>query len=920
MKHFPFFVALLILSVSCSQQPPSHIEVTRLACEWNDAPLGVETVSPALGWQIVSDGRNVLQTAYRILVADSPERLAAGEGNCWDSGKTRSDNSLQVFYAGIPLHPATTYYWKVKVWDNHGNESAWSEPATWQTGLLSPDDWKDAQWIALQELPVEKKVVPGIHGKGPDVLGDMKNVLPMFRREFAVDKPLKRATAFVSGLGHFEMSLNGKKVGDHFLDPGWTAYEQYALYVTFDVTSYLNEGDNACGIMLGNGFYHTPRERYLKCVVSHGYPKAICRILLEYADDTTVDVVTDESWRTDASPVTFTSIYGGEDYDGRLEQDGWDKPGFDDRHWQRPLTVTGPALRSQTATPLKVTETIVPQRVFQSKKGQWVYDLGQNSSGIISISIQAAKGQSVKVLPGELIDDDSIVTQRASGYPFWFGYTAAGRDIETWQPKFTYYGFRYLMLEGAVPEGEANPGNLPVVTAIAGLHTCNAAPRAGAFLCSNELFNRIFHLIDWSIRSNMASVFTDCPHREKLGWLEQAHLMGSSIRYNYQINRLCNKIIDDMQSAQLPNGMVPDIAPEFVTFEGGFRDSPEWGSAYVILPWYLYQWYGDKRPIQAHYDGMKRYVGYLSSTATDHIVSHGLGDWFDLGPNTPGESQLTSKGVTATAVYYYNVCIMKQVAGLLGKKNDEAYFGELADNIREAFNQKYFHADTKQYDRGSQAANAMAIYMGLAEPEHRQAVFNNILTDLENRNYGLTPGDIGFRYLLRVLESEGASETIFTINNRDDVPGYGFQLAKGATALTESWAALRFVSNNHCMLGHLMEWFYSGLGGIRQAEGSTAFRNIVIQPEPVGDISFASASYDSPYGKIVSEWKRDDRYFYLNVKIPENTTAQICLPSGEWKNPTESGKKCKTKTGAKGRQSVTTGSGEYMFVMERQTN
>ena len=918
MRNFSNSILLLVLLTSCAREMAPNLRATHLTCEQNDIPLGVEALSPALGWQIESDGRDVLQTACRILVADNPEHLAAGEGNCWDTGKMLSDNNLQVFYAGVPLHPAKTYYWKVKVWDNHGNESVWSEPASWQMGLLSGDDWKGAQWIALQELPANQKVVPGIHGRGSDALGDMKNIPPVFRRDFVVDKPLKKATAFVSGLGHFEMSMNGKKVGDHFLDPGWTAYEQYALYVTFDITSYLQQGANTCGIMLGNGFYHTPRERYLKCVVSHGLPKTKCRILLEYADGSAGEIVTDEKWRTDASPIIFTSIYGGEDYDAQMEQDGWNKPDFDDGRWQVPLVVTGPPLRSQTATPLKVMDTIAPKRIFQSKNGQWVYDLGQNASGIIDLSIRAEKGQTVKVWPGELIDDDSIVTQRASGEPFRFEYTAAGRGVETWQPRFTYYGFRYLMLEGAVPEGEANPGNLPVVTTIAGLHTRNAAPQVGSFNCSNDLFNRIFHLIDWSVRSNMASVLTDCPHREKLGWLEVAHLMGSSIRYNYNINRMYNKIIDDMQAAQLPNGMIPDIAPEIVVFADGFRDSPEWGSAYVILPWYLYQWYGDQRPMQAHYEGMKRYVAYLSSTATDHIVSHGLGDWFDLGPNTPGESQLTSKGVTATAIYYYNVCIMQKVAKLLGKADDEAYFGRLAEDIRTAFNKHYFHKDTGQYDRGSQTANAMALYMELVEPQYRQAVFDNIITDLKNRNYSLTPGDIGFRYLLRVLENEGASETIFTINNRDDVPGYGFQLAKGATALTESWAALRFVSNNHCMLGHLMEWFYSGLGGIRQAEGSTAFRNIVVKPEPVGDITSASVSYDAPYGKIISDWKRDDLHFYLNVDIPANTTAQICFPPGAWENLTESGKKITTETNAQSRKTVTIGSGKYRFVLQHQ--
>jgi hypothetical protein len=525
--------------------------------------------------------------------------------------------------------------------------------------------------------------------------------------------------------------------------------------------------------------------------------------------------------------------------------------------------------------------------------------------------VKGTKGQTIQVWPGELIDDDNVVTQRASGYPFWFEYTAVGHDEETWQPRFTYYGFRYLMLKNAVPQGVPNPKNLPVVSLLQGLHTRNAASQSGTFVCSNELFNRIFHLIDWSVRSNMASVITDCPHREKLGWLEVTHLMGNSIQYNYNVSRIYNKVIDDMREAQLPDGLVPDIAPEFVVFVDGYRDSPEWGSAYVILPWYLYQWYGDRRPMQENYEGMKRYVAYLTSKADNHIVSHGLGDWCDIGPEPYGESQNTSKGVTATAIYYYDVIIMRQVAKLLGKTDDEAYFTGLAAKIKQSFNAHFFKDDAKQYDRGSQAANAMAIYMDLVEPENRQAVFGNILKDLESRDYSLTPGDIGFRYLLRVLESENASETIFKINNRDDVPGYGFQLAKGATALTESWPAFRFVSNNHCMLGHLMEWFYSGLAGIRQAESSVAYREIIIRPEPVGDITNATAAYECPYGKIVSDWKKEGDIFYFNIEIPANTSAFVYFPGNPIKGLTENNQKFKVKTTKDG--AVKIGSGKYCF-------
>ena len=907
-----FFFVLVAFCFSCHHDRPSMLTVKNLTCEQAGMPAGIETAAPALGWQIVSDGRNVLQKAYQVIVAGRPEVLSTGEGDCWNSGKVVSGNSILVIYEGKPLQPATTYYWKVKIWDNYGNESAWSEPQTWQMGLLSVDDWDGAQWIALQEQPVEQRINPGIKGEGNPSMGDMKNLLPLFRREFQVEKPLKKATAFISGLGQFEMFMNGAKVGDHFLDPGWTKYDKQALYVTFDITTYLREGANVCGIMLGNGFYHSPRERYVRGVFSHGYPKTICRILLEYADGSMAGLITDDSWKTASSPITFSSIYGGESYDAQLEQAGWDQAGFDDSRWQQALIVGGPPqLCSQTAMPLRIMDVFEPQTIFQTKTGEWVYDLGQNASGVIRVSVQGKKGQAIQVWPGELIDDDGFVDQNATGGPYWFGYTLAGQGEETWQPRFSYYGFRYLMLKNAVPPGVPNPHHLPVVSRLQGLHCRNSAPVSGTFVCSNELFNRIFHLIDWSIRSNMVSVITDCPHREKLGWLEVAHLMGNAIQYNYNVNRLFIKIMDDMRTAQNPNGFVPNFVPDIYVSARGFRDSPEWGSAYVILPWYFYQWYGDKRPLQNHYEDMKRYVGYLTSKAGNHIVSYGLGDWFDLGPKPPAESQLTSKGLTATAIYYYDVTIMRQAAELLGMSDDESYFSELASHIKAAFNRQFYNSDTQQYDTGSQTANAMALYMHLAEPENRQAVFNNILKDIESRDYGITPGDIGFRYLLRVLEDENASETIFKINNRDDVPGYGYQLAHGATALTESWAALRFVSNNHCMLGHLMEWFYSGLAGIRQAEHSTAYREIVIKPTVAGDITHVSATYECPYGKIVSDWKKEGEIFNLHIEIPANTTARIVFPGKRPEYLTENNQKRKVKTAKDG--SVKIGSGQYHF-------
>lgn len=876
--------SLLCISLSAAV---SLLSTTRLVCEYEENPTGIDTPDPRFGWQIIASLRNQVQSAYQIIVSDQLSQVEAGKGTFWDTQKINSAQSLQIVYKGKTLKSASTYYWKVRVWNAGGTASPWSETATFQTGLLQPSDWDGAQWITFEET--KRRVVPGIHQRGNDSLGTMRNTIPLFRKEFEITKPVARATAFVCGLGQFEMHLNGKKVGDHFLDPAWTQYDAYSFYVPFDITTLLVQGRNAAGFLVGNGFYHTPRERYVKLVTSYGNPTLICKILIEYQDGSKDVLVSNTGWKTAASPITFSSIYGGEDYDASMEQEGWDSPGFDDKTWKQSLPAKGaPKLIAQHSTPMKVMSEIPTERTFKNRNGVWIYDLGQNASGIIRLKVSGARGKQIKVWPGELLARDSTVTQRATGGPYYFAYTPKSNASETWEPRFTYYGFRYLQIEGAVPKGTSNPLGLPEIESLSGLHTSNAAPVTGSFSCSNPLFNQIFNLIDWSVKSNLAHVVTDCPHREKLGWLEQMHLMGASIRYTYGVNRLFTKVVQDMQTAQTKEGLIPDIAPEYVPFEGGFRDSPEWGSAYVIIPWYMYQWYGDTQLLTTHYNDMKSYVEYLKSKSQNNMVSHGLGDWFDLGPGKPGESQLTSKGVTATAIYYYDVTIMEQIAKLLGKNEDAGKFALQAAAIRTSFNSTYYHAGG-YYDRNSQTANAMALYMGLVEPQNKQKVLDHLIADIRGRNNGITAGDIGFRYVLRVLEDNNCSDVVFDMNSRYDVPGYGFQLAKGATALTESWPALENVSNNHLMLGHLLEWFYSGAAGIRQKTSSQAFKEIIIHPEMVGDLTQVRAHHDTPYGTIRSEWNKTDNQIDLLIEIPVNTTAEVALPTKAGSVITESG-------------------------------
>ncbi len=918
-------ILLLILSMAfLSKAAASDIAVVHLKCNFKENPLGIETTNPSLSWQLKSEKRRQFQSAYRILVSDTDGTsrnnreggLLKNEGTIWDSGKQLSGQSIQIEYKGKKLEAAKKYYWKVMIWDTKGKASAWSATAFWQMGLLEEADWKGAKWIALEKMADSHRILPAIHAHSK--IQNPKNALPQFRKEVAISKKIKQATAFVVGLGHFEFFINGQKIGNHFLDAGWTNYSKTAQYVTFDITKDLKQGKNAFGIMLGNGFYNIPNERYWKILQSYGYPTCKMQILVEYTEGGGIDIInSDENWKTTKSPITYSSIYGGEDYDATLEQKGWKLPNFDDKTWQKPLVLKEnmPVLRSQQQEPLGYFEEFLPKKISSPKTNVWVYDLGQNFSGVFAIEIQGRRGRVIKISPAELLHDDGTINQSAVGSPVNFYYALNGEGVETWQPQFMYYGFRYVQIEGAVPEGESNPQSLPVLKKLKGIHTRNAATKIGSFSCSNPLFNDIYSLIDWSIKSNLASVLTDCPHREKLGWLEEAYLMGNSLRYNYDLATLYPKITEDMRASQLPNGLVPDIAPEYVPFEHGFRDSPEWGSAGVIIPWEMYEWYGNVVVLKENYDMMKRYVDYLSSRSKDHIVSHGLGDWFDYGPKQPGEAQLTSKGLTATAIYYYDITILEKTAQILGKNADAIVYKKLGEEVKKAFNNQFFNKETMRYEKGSQTAFSMPLVLDLVEPQYKTAVLNNLIAEIKAANYALTAGDIGFHYLVSALQNGGASEVLYKMNSRNDVAGYGFQLAHGATALTESWNALKNVSNNHFMLGHLMEWFFNGLGGIKPSETARAFKEFTIKPEIVGDLTEVNVGFESQWGLIRSQWKKSSKLIEMNIEIPTNTSAFVHLPTNDVKKIRENGKKMafKVQNTEGGRIVLKLGSGRYRF-------
>ncbi len=911
------FGCLLLLGSMCFSR--NGLSVAGLRCGSMVNPLGIAEKSPAFSWEVSSSDMNTKQISYRILVADAPGPLNNDNGNCWDSRVIYSDNSIRVAYVGTALQAGKKYFWKVKITGQDGQASAWSETAWFTTGLLTAEDWGAARWIGYENLPDSMKIVPGIHGNGDKLgyKGVERSVVPMFRKEFEAAKKISSATLYITGLGQYEATVNGEKAGQSFLSPGWTDYDKTCLYNVYDVTAMLKQGKNAVGVLVGNGFYNINRERYRKLVIAYGYPKMICKLTIVYSDGTSSDMVSGTDWKCAASPIEFSSIYGGEDYNATLEQQGWNLPGFDDSKWKYALAVTVPKgrLTPEIDYPVTVNREIRVNHVEQRAAGKFLYDFGQNASGILELKVKGKKGSVIRLTPGELITEGKEINQKASGSPYYFTYTIKGDGVEVWRPKFSYYGFRYVMAEGAVPKKDAKDSDLPQIVDMIMLHTCNSSPKAGEFSCSNQLFNQIYTLIDWAVRSNLQSVVTDCPHREKLGWLEQTYLMGASLHYNYALGTLYKKAVRDMIDDQAADGLVPDIAPEYVQFQGGFRDSPEWGSAAVLLPWMLWEWYGDRSILEEAMPMMQKYVAYLGTKATGNILSHGLGDWFDYGPKRPGEAQLTPKALTATAIYYYDIQLLARMMRVCGKISDAAKMEQLANEVKTSFNAKFFDARMNVYSTGSQTSMAMPLVVGLVEEKDKKEVFSNLADSISKSGNALTAGDIGFHFLVKALEENGGSQVLFDMNFRNDLPGYGFQLKKGATALTESWPALEEVSNNHLMLGHLMEWFYTGLGGIKQEENSVAFKHILIRPEIVGDITFVKTSYKSPYGMIRSEWKRENGKLEMKVEIPANTDAAIYFPVKEGAQVNENGKNIALSKSPEGKYYCRVGSGSYLFRM-----
>lgn len=744
-------------------------------------------------------------------------------------------------------------------------------------------------------------------GATADVNDSLADRSIIVEKQLQCSDAVENATMTITGLGAYELYLNGQKANDDIMSPAWSDYNKSVFYNTVDVTPLLRKGVNTVSVILGNTFYHERGLRYHKTKTSYGPLTMICSLKVRYKSGAVQTIVSDKTWNWRLSPVTYNSIYGGEDYDARM-------PFFDVKSKAGILASTpviiqrAPAgiLRPQMSQPVKIMERFSPVGCraiadadlpavskackHDVPKGTFVFDMGQNLSGFPEIKVKGKAGQKVVMYVSETLTNEGACNQRQTGRPYYFVYTLKGDGIETWHPRFTYYGYRYIQVEGAVldsklsksigaPSAAKGVGSgSPVILDISSCFIYNSAQKTGTFECSNQRINDTYRIIDRAVRSNWQSVWTDCPHREKLGWLEQDWLNGEGLVYNYDCQKMIEQTMRVIADAQHADGSLPEIAPEYITFEGSwappFQQSPEWGGAVVALPFLYNRHYGSDKLIREYYPVMLRYVDYLATQDSCFILKQGLGDWYDYGPWRAGFAKNTSMPFVSTAHYYQWTKMVAEAARIIGNAYDAERLLQHAADIKAALNKEFYHADTHQYDSGSQCANAIALDMHLMPEADRQAVLDNLVADIHAHGDRLTTGDVGNRYLFKVLDDNGMQELLYTMLNHDDVPGYGFQIQKGMTTLTEQWNPEMGASMNHFMLAHINNHLIPSLAGIR-VSGS----DVVIAPKPVGDIQWVKASTATAYGIITVEWHRvADGTIKTNYSVPQGMTVKYIEP------------------------------------------
>ncbi|MGV8090676.1 MAG: glycoside hydrolase family 78 protein [Mangrovibacterium sp.] len=876
----------MMLGFSIQYFSEASVRPVDLRCEMQSDPVGIDVSRPCLSWQIAGTERGIEQSAYQILVASNPANLDLNTGDLWDSGKVVSGQSSLVAYDGKILKSRDECYWKVRIWTGN-SESEWSIPAKFSMGLLYYKDWT-GRWIGFDHpFPWDRE----------EKFSRLS--ARYFRKEFAIQKEVRSAKVYIIGLGLYELYLNGRRIGDQVLAPAPTDYSKNVKYNVFDVTEELISGNNAIGVVLGNGRYYTMRqaEKPYK-IKTFGYPKLLLQLELSYTDGTSETVKTDNSWKGTADgPIRTNNEYDGEEYDARKEMPGWSSAGFDDNAWLHAEYVQEPQgeFEAQMNPPVKVMKTIQPVSVTEIRPGVFILDMGQNMAGWLWMRVRGKSGDQVTLRFAEILNErGELATANLRDAKATDVYTLKGGGDETWEPSFVYHGFRYAEISGY-------PGR-PSAQDFEGRVVYDDLETAGYFKTSNELINRIYENAWWGISGNYKGMPVDCPQRnERQPWLGERATGAYGESFIFGNALLYAKWLTDIRNAQRADGSTPDVAPAFWRY---YSDNMTWAGTYLMVADMLLRQFGDIRIIEQHYPHMKRWLKYMQERYMNDefiMTKDSYGDWcpppatIEEGRGKNANRKYPSM-LISTAYHYYYLQLMQKFARLTGHEEDISAYASLAEKVRSAFNRKFFNVRNNYYGQNSLTDNLLPYAFGLVPPEYRKQIFQTITDLIEIKNNGhLSTGMIGTQWLMRTLTENGRADLAYRIATNKTYPGWGYMVGNGATTIWELWngntAAPNMNSHNHVMmLGDLIIWFYENLAGIKSDETFTGFKKVIMKPEPVKGLDFVDASYQSPYGLIKSAWKRKDGLFIWNIVIPANSRAEIYIPAGSLKDIRESDK------------------------------
>ena len=873
--------------------------VAKLVCEYHENPVGIDVEHPRLSWQLYSDQQNVVQSAYEIRVAGSAKDLSSKSKQLWSSGKVESDQSVNVVYGGPQPESMQRLYWQVRVWDNTGKASAWSDPAYWEMGILNPELWK-ASWITLPNERESEDSKPAQY----------------YRNEFSTSKTIKSARAYVTSHGLYQLFLNGDKVGDQLFTPGWTSYNKRLQYQTYDVTDMLQK-ENAVGVVLGDGWY----RGNIGWVAANGYYgdelSLLFQLKIDYTDGSSEWIVSDKNWKVNNGPIRKSDIYNGETYDARLEINGWTSTGYNETDWQSVVEIDGQKdlLIAPQGVPVKAVEEIKPIEFITTPKGEKVYDMGQNMVGWVCIKMKGKAGQKVQLKFAEVLDKEGnfyTANLRAAECTDTYIFGKDGEAV--YEPKFTFHGFRYVQLIGF--------DELPAKEDITGVVIYSDMEPTGTFACNDEMINQLQHNIQWGQKGNFLDVPTDCPQRdERLGWTGDAQVFSMTAGYNFNVAAFYTKWMKDVAADQLDNGVIPHVIPDVLNGQGG---ATGWADVVVVIPWSVYKIYGDTRILQESYPAITKWVGYMNERAGDDYLWTGdthYGDWLAYATTSsdyPGAT--TEKDLLATAYFYYTTTLTAKIAQLIGKSQDAEKYKQLAANIKEAFNDEFVTPNGRLVSH-TQTAYVIALSFGILPDSMVDAAAAYLAGDVEKFKH-LTTGFLGTPILCPTLSAIGRDDLAYLLLNRKEYPSWLYPVTQGATTIWERWDGQKpdgsfqdvgMNSFNHYAYGAIGEWLYKHVAGIKVDENNPGYKKFFLAPNPSGGLTNVNATFDSMFGKIVSDWMVSDGQMTYKVEVPANTSAEVVLPNAKVAEVTMSDG---LKSGAKQTGpsvTVLVGSGTYSF-------